>query len=67
MRTKKIEKRLSLNKQTIANMNPQEMNAIKGGGCTYDFDTACPGTTIQLECWTITEFEPPWPPTDYCH
>jgi hypothetical protein len=31
MKTKKLNKRLSLNKKTVANLNGTEMNGIQGG------------------------------------
>jgi len=48
MKTKKLSKKLGLNKKTISNLNTHKMNEIKGGitnGCySEDPEEHCPGT-----------------------
>ncbi|MCX6581947.1 MAG: class I lanthipeptide [Candidatus Aminicenantes bacterium] len=36
MKTKKFEKKLTLSKTTVANLEKEELNAIKGGTKLYD-------------------------------
>jgi natural product precursor len=42
MKTKKFNKKLALNKQTISNINNDEMNVLRGGD---SIDTLCPVKT----------------------
>lgn len=48
MKQKKINKKLVLNKQTIAHLSRSRMKGAKGGGTIF---TVCP-VTIEEECWT---------------
>ena len=50
MKTKTFAKRLSLNKKTVANLFPKEMNDAKGGVSIYT-DCTCPPPT-ELSCNT---------------
>lgn len=45
MRSKKSEKKLTLNKATVADLNKDEMKAVLGGG-----DTSCEGTCSMTIC-----------------
>lgn len=54
MKSKKLNRKLVLRKQTIANVNRNEMNVLKGGVCT-DLGTTCPAVgcdtnTIRPSC-----------------
>jgi hypothetical protein len=49
MKIKKLERKLSLNKETIVNLGTLEMNAVKGGTDTLN---SCP--TICSECQSNT-------------
>jgi len=53
MKTKKVCKRLMLNKVTVTHLNGQDMNTVKGGSATVC--TCPPGckTTYPLESATI--------------
>ena len=61
MRPKNIKKNLSLNKKTIAHLNPREMKLMKGGAYT-DYSCAftagcntiagCQSTYAACECTT---------------
>ena len=53
MKVKKFERRLSLNKETIVNLDPSEMNVVKGG------------YTVDAECQSLTCVSCP-PPTYKC-
>jgi hypothetical protein len=37
MKTKKIDKKLVLQKSTVSNLDPKEMNHVQGGGPIEDF------------------------------
>jgi hypothetical protein len=57
MRRKKMQVKLILNKETIANVSRKEMPKIKGGGATEpDFCTEypeyCPKTIAETRFWT---------------
>jgi hypothetical protein len=41
MKTKKINKKLELNKKTITNLGNDEMRKVQGGGITFKFSCAC--------------------------
>jgi hypothetical protein len=41
MKTKKINKKLELNKETITNLGNDEMRKVQGGGITFKFSCAC--------------------------
>ena len=41
MKTKKLEKRFALNKETIANLNRDEMVAVRGGENTCGHSCGC--------------------------
>ncbi len=51
MKTKKIDKKLSLNKKTISNLGNNEMNSVHGGGT---LDTLCcfPSCVSVCKCPT---------------
>lgn len=49
MRTKKFEKRLSLNKQTVANLNVGEMKKSKGGATEPALCTTLPIEVCSLD------------------
>jgi natural product precursor len=66
MKTKKFEKKLSLNKKTIANLNNGDMKHLQGGikptGCTCPFcrvteNSLCP--TAAITCQTCDTKAPP--------
>ncbi len=48
MKTKKIDKKLVLSKQTIANLGNGKMNEIKGGKKPSGYFPTCGGTTCDL-------------------
>jgi hypothetical protein len=49
MKTKKLEKRFALNKETIANLNRDEMAAVQGGEDTCCASCICiPSKTTML-------------------
>jgi len=62
MRTKKFNKKLNLNKKTIADLDPKKMNGIKGGapsafpsGCCSEYVTCgdtcgCPPPSVTTGC-----------------
>lgn len=41
MKTKKITKKLELNKETITNLGNDEMRKVQGGGVSILFSCAC--------------------------
>ncbi|MCX6582279.1 MAG: class I lanthipeptide [Candidatus Aminicenantes bacterium] len=49
MKTKKIQKKLELNKQTIATLGREEMSDVKAG-CFTPFTPLTPVITIILHC-----------------
>ena len=53
MKTKNIKKKLTLPKETIANLNPQEQSKVKGeGGSNPCVDTTTCHTVYPPEvCW----------------
>ena len=53
MKTKKLEKRFTLNKETIVNLNRDEMEAVRGGEDTCGYSCSC--------SWTM---EPDMPPKE---
>ena len=59
MKTRKLSKRLELNKKTIANLNNEALNFVKGGRTTATCPNQCqtnePGCTAA---GCITEVEP---------
>jgi hypothetical protein len=56
MKSKKFNNKLSLNKNTVANLNTADMDHAKGGGdvptfaplCETHFDTWCNGESIAF-------------------
>ena len=55
MKTKKLNKKLYLNKKTVASLNIDQLNNAKGG--TYDWteqlactDLACPTCIVTCDC-----------------
>lgn len=58
MKTKKINKKLVLSKQTIVNLRNGEMNELKGGSETSCFIQTCCGTTCDtgdpcIQCMSV--------------
>jgi natural product precursor len=53
MKTKKFNKKLALNKNTIANLRSQDMNSAKGGIFTDDTCDSCYPPTYCLGCPTL--------------
>ena len=49
MKVKKFSKKLTLNKKTIANLNPNELKVVRGGDDTL----ICPPPTKHSICCTI--------------
>jgi natural product precursor len=47
MKVKKINKKLTLSKQTIANLKVEELNSVKGGAPS---NRVCGGTDLTLCC-----------------
>jgi natural product precursor len=41
MKTKQFEKRLTLNKKTIADLSDEQMNRVKGGCASRPGETSC--------------------------
>lgn len=58
MKTKKFDKKLSLNKTTVAHLGNVEMKDVKGGDLTDTCKTGCPTITCPVGC--------PPQPTDIC-
>ena len=54
MKLKKFDKKLKLNKTTIANLNNGEMKAVYGVGLFSDDDPTCPITYCATDCPGIT-------------
>jgi hypothetical protein len=70
MKTKRLSRKLELNKKTIANLSNEALNAVKGGRTT----ATCPGvcitneprctaagciTEVELSCFTVNDTEYP--------
>jgi natural product precursor len=53
MKTKKFNKKLALNKNTIANLGNQEMISVKGGEFTDDTCGSCYPQTFCMGCPTL--------------
>lgn len=59
MKVKKLDRKLSLNKKTIVNLNSSEMNVVKGGDT---LDAECPSYTCiscppnTYKCPTVVIF-----------
>lgn len=49
MKSKKLNRKLVLRKQTIANVNRNEMSVLKGGLCT-ELGTTCRCTLLPWTC-----------------
>ncbi len=49
MKTKKLEQKMIINKQTVANLEDIEMKESKGGG----FTTGCTSPTYTIYCWDV--------------
>ncbi len=64
MKTKKIQKKLALNKQTIATLGREEMSDVKAG-CFTPFTPFTPIISIILHC-EQTNRCPNKAPTEYC-
>jgi len=41
MKTKKISKKLELNKKTVSELGKKEMQNVQGGGISFKFSCAC--------------------------
>jgi hypothetical protein len=54
MKPKKVEKKLFLNKKTVADLNNQQMNRLRGGiPTTGTGEVCCPSETCSCEtCFT---------------
>jgi hypothetical protein len=60
MKTKKFHKNLTLNKVSVANLNNDKLNNVKGGfftvritcGDLCDTDFTCEDLTVCGACWT---------------
>jgi hypothetical protein len=50
MKKKKFNKKLALNKKTIANLNPAEMNAAYGGDVWTYINPPYPGGNVPFTC-----------------
>lgn len=50
MKTKKISKKLGLNKKTVAHLNSHQLAEIRGGDCTCC--PTCPATCEGATCLT---------------
>ena len=48
MKTKRLSKKLRLNKKTVSNLNVNEMKSVKGGGIMSDI-TGCTNTNLHLD------------------
>ena len=57
MKTKRFNKKLSLNKTTISNLNNNEMISVKGGLPTESIDTlctVCQDSQLPRSCNSVT-------------
>ena len=52
MKTKQFNKKLALNKRTVANLNIRSMQKLRGGA---DTDETC---TVELTCYTCVTCKP---------
>jgi natural product precursor len=52
MKIKKFNKKLGLNKSTVANLSGQEMNLLHGGGTTTLVGHACSAPCVSDICYT---------------
>ena len=60
MKAKKFNKKLLLNKKTVANLNNDKMSGVRGGmytvqltcGAFCDTDFTCEDLTVCGVCWT---------------
>lgn len=60
MKTKKFNKKLALNKVSVANLNSDALNHVKGGfptvyvtcGAQCDSEFTCEDLTVCGKCWT---------------
>jgi natural product precursor len=55
MKPKKFEKKLALNKKSVANLNDRELNNVRGGATYTCYVTNCPATYFDWSCikyWT---------------
>lgn len=48
MKVRKVDKKLIFNKETIADLNKEDMNAVKGGTCT-SLDKHCGSNCICMD------------------
>jgi hypothetical protein len=55
MKTKKFDKKLVLNKKTIANVSNKGMEAVQGGKLSRR-TLECPGTCFEVSCNTCPAF-----------
>ena len=61
MKAKKLNKKLTLNKETVAALNSDAMSGVKGGiytvaytcGMDCDTDFTCGRATYCDDCWTV--------------
>ena len=52
MKAKMIDQKLVLNKKTVANLNGDDMDVVRGGGAVTKKATLCPMTclTCNVDC-----------------
>lgn len=50
MKKKQFERKLTMNKQTIANLSKEKLNALRGGIVTFDCETDGPICTQYIQC-----------------
>jgi hypothetical protein len=64
MKTKRLSKKLRLNKKTVSNLNVNEMKSVKGGGIMSDI-TGCI-SCMSISCLFICEDTIPVCTIQYC-
>jgi hypothetical protein len=50
MKKKHFERKLTVNKQTIANLSKEKLNSLRGGYITFDCDTDGEICTLYAQC-----------------
>lgn len=58
MKSKKLGKKLTLSKTTVANLEAKDQNAVKGGYWATEINTGC--GSWHPACPTMPEWECPW-------
>lgn len=70
MKTKKLSRKLELNKKTIANLSNEDLNSVKGGRTTATCPNQCQTneprctaagciTEVEPSCYTVNETKYP--------